>query len=219
MLSLSLVMFSFIFLEQVSVTATIACNGIALAERYDGGLVRKSILGQQFVTMKIAKAQSVHWTVSNSSLIPDISNALGSLILADKFNLFRIADNYAIEQLILHNHLSEADLAVIAETGKMTMIAAECLGPLKSCWKVAKIKGIQFLFPDKPFFQFFIVRWGITILEVTAKRYQGHATFTFLHDFHPLQTTKFAGWWGYFAKSKNPRAVLRWRHPAVRSAS
>lgn len=43
--------------------------------------------------------------------------------------------------------------------------------------------------------------------------------FTFLHDFHPLQTTKFTGRWGHFAKSKNPRAVLRWKHPAVWSAS
>lgn len=53
-------MFSFIFPAQVSVTAAIACNGIALAEQYDGGQVRKSILGQQFVTMKIAEAQCIH---------------------------------------------------------------------------------------------------------------------------------------------------------------
>lgn len=51
------------------------------------------------------------------------------LTLTDKFNLFRIADNYAIEQLILHNHLTEADLAVIAETGKMTMIALSAMCP------------------------------------------------------------------------------------------
>lgn len=130
----------------MSVTAAITCNRIALTERYDGGQVRKSILGQQFVTMKIAEAQCVHWTVSNSGLIPGISYASGLLTLIDKFNLFRIADNYAIEQLILHNHLTEADLAVIAETGKMTMIAAECRVPLKNCWRVANIKGIQFFF-------------------------------------------------------------------------
>lgn len=48
-------MFSFIF--SIQVTATIACNRIALAERYDGRQVRKSILGQQFIIMKIAEAQ------------------------------------------------------------------------------------------------------------------------------------------------------------------
>lgn len=57
MLGLSLVIFSFIFPMQVLVTATIVCNGIALAEQYDGGLVSKSIWGRRFVTEKIAEAQ------------------------------------------------------------------------------------------------------------------------------------------------------------------
>lgn len=158
--------------------------------------------------MKIAEAQCVHWTVSNSSLIPDISYASGLLTLIDKFNLFRIADNYAIEQLILHNHLTEADLAVIAETGKMTMIAAECLVPLNNCWRVAKIKGIQFLFPDEPFFQFFIVKGGITILEVTAKRYQGHGCLHFPAWFPSSSSHKVCRLMRSFCQEQEPQSCF-----------
>lgn len=140
MLCLSLVMFSFISPAQVSVTATIACNRIALAEQHDGGPVRKSILGQQFVTMKIAKAQCVHWTVSNWSLIPDISYTWDLLTLIDKFNLFRIADNYAIEQLILHNHLTKADCLLLLRQGKWQWLLLNSVCPLRTVegWQSSK---------------------------------------------------------------------------------
>lgn len=97
-------MVSFIFSSQVSVTATIACTGIALAEQYQSRQVRKSILGQQFVIMKIVQAQ-VYSQFTTHAFLPDISYASGLLTLIDKFSFFGIADNYGIKQLILHYHL------------------------------------------------------------------------------------------------------------------
>lgn len=79
--------------------------------------------------------------LATHSFLPDIPYA-SVLILIDKFSFFRIADNYAIEQLILHNHITEADLTVIDEKKKMTEVAAECHVPLKNWLEEAKIKNI-----------------------------------------------------------------------------
>lgn len=80
--------------------------------------------------------------LATQAFLPDISYASDLLTLIDKFNFFRIADNYPIEQLILHNHITEADLTVIDEKKKLTVVAAECHVPLKNWLKEAKIKSI-----------------------------------------------------------------------------
>ena len=87
---------------------------------------------------------------------PALADASGLLTLIDKFNFFRIADNYGIEQLILCNHITKADVAATA--AEMTVVAAEWQAPLKNwLWK-AKLKSFSFFFPDKPCCQVLIVK-------------------------------------------------------------
>jgi hypothetical protein len=71
--------------------------------------------------------------LTTHAFLPHISDVLGLLILIVKFNFFSMVDNYDIEQLTLHNHITKADLAVITVKSKMSVAAAECHRPLKNC--------------------------------------------------------------------------------------
>lgn len=117
---------------------------------------------------------------------------------------------------ITDSHITRAHLAVIAAKGKMTV--ACCWMPrapkkggetrkhlIPSSWAVlpappCEVRG-RCLGSDS---------------QMTPRPWPPVLSFC---DFHPLQITKYTGWWGHVAKGRNHRAAPRWEHPAVCSAS